>query len=203
MFGEKFLNSFKMANSKKGQEPEVIHKKGSLENPYSLAELQSLKNERLRDDHLMHFDGYIKEADDPKNSNIRYSNFIVKDSNDCSVNLSPSQRRTYARLDTIKNEQGSSISKLSFSAREGILNKKIVFKISHDLPFQAKKEIVDTVYRKLEEKKFTSNYVKWDKEAKDALETECREEFLSTVAGIVRKNVAIPDDSLADVEILH
>jgi len=202
MFGEKFLNNFKMVNSKKGQEPEVIHKKGSLENPYSLTEFQSLKNERLRDEHLMHFDGYIKEANDPKNSNARYLNFVEKDSNNYSVNLSPSQKRTYTCLNTVRDEKGSPFSKLSFFIKDGILNKKMTLKIGHDLPLQAKKEIVDIIYRKLDDKKFTSNYAKWSEEAKADKEAECREELLGTVTKIVRKNIEISDDGLVNVEIL-
>lgn len=203
MFGEKFLNSFKMVNSKKVQEAEVIHEKGSLQNPYSLAELEILKKERLKNDKITHFNGYVNKSSDPKNPDVEHFNFVEKYSNNYTVNFSSPQKITRVYLNAIKDEQGFSSSELSFSAREGILNKKIIFKINHDLPLKVKKEIVDTVYRKLEERKYTSNYVKWDKEAKVTLEAECREDLLSIVAGIIRKNIDIPDDGLVDVKILQ
>ena len=203
MFGEKFLNSLKMANSKKVQEAEVIHEKGSLQNPYSLAELEILKKERLKNDKITHFNGYVNKSNDPKNPDVKHFNFVEKDSNNYTVNFSSPQKITRVYLNTIKDEQGFSNSKLSFSAREGILNKKIIFKINHDLPLKVKKEIVEAVYNKLEEKKFTSNYFRWDEEAKANLETECRQEFLSTVAGIVRKNIDVLGDDPVDIKILQ
>ena len=203
MFGEKFLNSFKMVNSKKVQEAEVIHEKGSLQNPYSSAEFQALKRERLREEQMMHFDGYIKDPNDQQNLNAKYLNFVEKDSNNYTVNLSPSQRRTYTCLNTIKNEQGLPVSKLSFFVKDGILNKKLILEIGHNLPLRVKKEIVDTIYKKLDEKQITSNYAKWSEEAKAIKEAECREDFLFTVAGIIRKNIDIPDDGLVDVKILQ
>ena len=79
MFGEKFLNSLKMANSKKVQEAEVIHEKGSLQNPYSLAELEILKKERLKNDKITHFNGYVNKSNDPKNPDVKHFNFVEKD----------------------------------------------------------------------------------------------------------------------------
>lgn len=203
MFGENFLNSFKMVNSKKVQEAEVIHEKGSLQNPYSLAELEILKKERLKNDKITHFNGYVNKSSDPKNPDVKHFNFVEKYSNNYTVNFSSPQKITCVYLNAIKDEQGFSSSELSFSAREGILNKKIIFKINHDLPLKVKKEIVDTIYKKLDEKQITSNYAKWSEEAKAIKEAECREDLLFTVAGIIRKNIDIPDDGLVDVKILQ
>ena len=198
MFGENFKSMLGIKNN--SHEKELP--KGSQQNPYSQAEFDSLRKERMRKEQLIHFDGYVNDTANPKNPNVRYLNFVEKDSNFYTVNLSPSQKRTYTRLNTIKNEKGLSSSNISILVRDGNIVKNMVIRVGHELPLPVKKEIVDTVYKRIDSKDFLANYTKWSEEARMIKEEECREDLLHTVSKIVRKNIEDSEDDSLDIQIL-
>ncbi len=198
MFGENFKSMLGIKNN--SHEEELP--KGSQQNPYSQAEFNSLAKERMRKEQLVHFDGYVNDTTSPKNPNVRYLNFVEKDSNFYTVNLSPSQKRTYTRLNTIKNEDNSFSNNVSVLVKDGGIMKKMTIRIGYELPLSIRKEIVDTVYRKINSEDFASNRTKWSEEAKKIKEEECRKDLLWTVAGIVRKNIEDSEDDSLDIQIL-